>query len=90
MISSTQIKSRDFSLDPYTGEAQESFAFVKFILTTLEAKALSSTLHEIPTRQIDIPAALEFSKGKFDRILSQEANEHNKKICQMERSSQTI
>jgi len=68
MISSNQIRSRDFSQDLYTGEARESFAFVKFILTTLEAKGLSSTLHEISSRQIDIPIALELSKLKYDHM----------------------
>jgi len=79
MISSNQIRSRDFSQDLYTGEARESFAFVKFILTTLEAKGLSATLHEISSRQIDIPIALELSKRKYDRLHHREAAEHSKK-----------
>jgi len=79
MISSTQIRSRDFSQELYTGEARESFAFVKFLLTTLESKGLSSTLHEKPSRQIDIPAALEYSKRKYDRLHEDEAQEHSRK-----------
>jgi len=81
MISSIQIKSRDFSQDLYTGEARESFAFVKFLLTSLESKGLSSTLHDRPPRQIDIPAALEYSKRKYDRLHEREAQEHSRKYA---------
>ncbi len=66
MFASSQIKKRDFSTELYTGEARESFAFHKFIINSLQAKGLSSTIQQNCAQTITVPLQIQINKAKYE------------------------
>ena len=68
MFTSSQIKKRDFSIELYTGEARESFAFHKFIINSLQAKGLSSTIQLKSPLPIDVPLQIQINKARYEEM----------------------
>ena len=68
MFTSSQIKKRDFSIKLYTGEARESFAFHKFIINSLQAKGLSSTIQLKSPLPIDVPLQIQINKARYEEM----------------------
>ena len=79
MFTSSQIRKRDFAEEPYTGESRESYAFYKFIVNSLQAKGLSSTIHLNPAVVLTVPKCIIINKEEYELADRQHADAYLKK-----------
>ena len=79
MLISSQIRKRDFADEPYNGEARESYAFYKFIVNSLQAKGLSSTIQLNPTMVLQVPMCILINKAEYEAIDRQYAENYLRK-----------
>ena len=79
MFTSSQIRKRDFAEEPYTGESRESYAFYKFIINSLQAKGLSSTIHLNPAVVLTVPKCILINKEEYELADRQHADAYLKK-----------
>ena len=66
MLTTSQIRKRDFADEPYNGESRESYSFYKFIINSLQAKGLSSTLHLNPSVVLTVPMCILINKEEYE------------------------
>ena len=66
MLTTSQIRKRDFAEEPYNGESRESYSFYKFIINSLQAKGLSSTLHLNPSVVLTVPMCILINKEEYE------------------------
>jgi len=67
MITTSQIRKRDFVEEPYNGESRESYSFYKFIVNSLQSKGLSSTLLLNPTTVLNVPQCILINKEEYEQ-----------------------
>ena len=79
MLTTSQIRKRDFAEEPYNGESRESYAFYKFIINSLQSKGLSSTLQLNPSILLTVPMCILINKEEYEQLDRQHAEAYLKK-----------
>ena len=78
MITTSQIRKRDFAEEPYNGESRESYAFYKFIINSLQSKGLSSTILLNPSVVLTVPMCILINKAEYESLDRQHAEAYLK------------